>query len=235
MRVYSRLLLILIFLAAVTLFQEFQVRDVSASRINEAAQLRRPIELFPLRIGDWSGFDVEDTRPEFLYGDSHLHRSYRNSTTGQSVTLWLAHSSVGEDRFHHPEVCMPASGHREVLELRRGISMDTTAGDHPGQHFVYEKMVDLRRVHVAYWHYELSGSTRRPTPFRNSGLRHVPLAPSVSVELFAHDLAPGDSLAVEELARRIDVLLQGFLPDTAIRGSHRSSFMMVRDAQLMEG
>lgn len=235
MLIKSRLILTLIPLVIAVVLQEFELRGASASNLNAQAQLQNPLGSIPLRLGNWIGTDIETTQPQYLYGDSHLHRFYRNINTGRSLKLWIAHSATGEDRFHHPEVCMRATGHRELANLRSPVNMKSQSGKSPAQHFVFEKISDASRVHVVYWHYALAGESNRHGLLLHGGLRESFSPPSITVEVFADSHAPGDGDDVREFSILVNKQLDQLLPGTATRGSERKSYIMIRDAQIVEG
>lgn len=111
--------------------------------------LRKPLETFPSRIGQWIGQPVE-LGPELVQvtgADQFIRRNYRNKS-GRSVALYVTYYA-GLYRFvpHGPGVCYPMGGWK-TLE-RQTVSEDT--GDLRHHLFVFEKELDKHVV--MYWYY----------------------------------------------------------------------------------
>lgn len=79
----------------------------------QPVHLKTPLKEFPVKVGNWTGMDVEisETVLKAADNDDYLMRKYENKATGQSVNLYIAFSSRPSTmRGHRPEVCYPASG-----------------------------------------------------------------------------------------------------------------------------
>ena len=109
---------------------------VTASRQNVVdehhVELDTPLSEFPVEIGNWSGkdIDVSETVLAVADNDDYLMRSYSNTKTGQSVSLYIGYSSQPLTMIgHKPQICYPSSGwvhkgtDKHELMLNSGISL----------------------------------------------------------------------------------------------------------------
>ena len=79
-----------------------------------------------------------------------LLRRYRLSDSDIGLELYLVHSSEGEDRKHHPEICVrDVAGIPEDADGRRIIEMEK---DRPAQRLVFRPNPN-QPVTLYYWHY----------------------------------------------------------------------------------
>ena len=111
--------------------------------------LRKPLEAFPSRFGQWVGRPVE-LGPEIVQvagAEQFIRRNYR-SNSGRSVALYVTYFA-GLYRFvpHGPGVCYPMGGWK-TLE-HQTVSEDTGTLKH--HVFVFEKELDKHVV--MYWYY----------------------------------------------------------------------------------
>ena len=128
-------------------------------------------------------FDVEDLTV----------RAYQ-STRGDHARLYMIHTRSGEDRKHHPEICVrDVSGAPEDLAFRRQVPL---SGDGAAQRFRFHTGPGRSMV-MYYWHYTLAPD---PAPGRTGLQRlHQELgvsAPSVTVQVSA---AGDDPRAIEAI------------------------------------
>jgi hypothetical protein len=79
----------------------------------------------PMEVGDWAGkdvdFDVKDYAAAGIEGA--LLRRYRNTRTGEEVTLMIVCGRPGPISVHTPDVCYPAAGYR-LLSDRIATAVD---------------------------------------------------------------------------------------------------------------
>ncbi len=66
----------------------------------------------PMDIGEWHGTDmpVEEQVKETAGARGYVSRSYRNSVTGDEVSIWLIVGHSKDVMRHTPDVCYPSSG-----------------------------------------------------------------------------------------------------------------------------
>lgn len=243
MKKTSRSLLLTGILACAVSAQLILGRHLDAVDHIPPAPLASPLVHFPLKLGAWHGRDMEIRDPSWLYADSHLHRTYVNSRRGQAVSLWMAYSQSGTDRKHNPEVCMPAHGKYEDVKQRQTLSPPPVAGaatargstagrhDEPIQQFRFIRPRGGRGEWVFYWHYTLIPQIDRqrfsPLQLHYQLRRWKPS--SLTIEVFAPDIAPDDAAGAREFVLEVDLALQAHLPPGAIRGSHRSAIKLINE------
>jgi EpsI family protein len=101
-------------------------------------QLRRPLEDFPRRVGEWVGEESPLTAKEkrVLGMDHYLRRRYRNPD-GREVVLYLCYYGNKqrgiEAIYHNATVCLPAAGwehsgneQRKVVPLESARPLDVS-------------------------------------------------------------------------------------------------------------
>jgi hypothetical protein len=169
-------------------------------------QLQAPLNSLPLVINDpatgqpmWIGRDqseaVAATRAKLPFqADDLLMRLYQHRD-GAAVQLYMVHSRAGEDRKHHPEICIrDVSGAPEDLSFRKKTPLGP---DGSAQRFRF-MLGSTRSSVVYYWHYALL-----PLPdLHRSSIQtfhlHVGMtAPSVTVQATTWSDQPAVLEAIE--------------------------------------
>jgi exosortase len=156
----------------------------------------------------------------FTVGDV-LSRGYRSST-GAAVGVYAVYSPTGEDREHHPEICVrDVRGVPEDLDARAEVRLDA-AGKRAVQRFRFITGAGRADV-VYYWYYTLPPE---PSAARTAVQRLHQLklrAPSVTVQVTVADAGPAAQAAVEQsLLPALDAAIQAnVLPPTAAIGHTR--------------
>lgn len=125
-----------------------------------------PLTSIPLDVTDpangqvlWKGHEfaeaAESIRAKLpFHADDLLVRGYGHVPTRVGVQLYMVHSQAGEDRKHHPEICIrDVSGAPEDLSFRHRVPLDPD-GAGEAQAFRFQKGVG-KVVVVYYWHYTL--------------------------------------------------------------------------------
>ena len=196
--------------------------------------MQRPLAAFPTELGDWSGADTPVENSSFLYGDEHLHRVYRHRRTGQTLTVWMIYTEDGRDRSHHPEVCLRAIGCVEERDQRAALPVD--GHDQPVQRFFFRNSSGRAGQWVYYWYYVFREATsdQPPTVWQRLLEKGGRMRSGMTVEIFAPQLADGDAARTDDFTRQLDRVLQAHLPDGAVRGSLRGSFLMVGDSRIVD-
>jgi hypothetical protein len=186
-----------------------------AAHLRPAGELSYPpltgrFETLPLEVNDpatgqtaWRGVEMKEateaTRAKLPFAvDDLLIRAYK-SAHGDVVRLYMVHSRVGEDRKHHPEVCVrDVSGAPEDLAFRREIPL--SGEGRSAQRFRFLTGPGRSMV-VYYWHYTPAPN---PIPGQTSLQRlHQQIgvtAPSVTVQLSA---AGDDPRTIEAIEKRL--------------------------------
>jgi hypothetical protein len=181
-------------------------------------ELVKPLAELPLQLGDWKGSDRPITDEKTLYADQHLQRLYVNVRTQQSVLVWLAYSRDGEDRGHHPEVCMAVAGRPEDASERQTFPAPGHIA--PIQQYRFGTPGD--RQWVYYWHYTLTPpKTAETTELQRFYQRLHRRPSSITLEVFAPESRPTDGEHAREFALLLDEAIQSHLVPTATRGSQR--------------
>ena len=191
-------------------------------------RLARPLAEFPSELGDWVGVETPVARREFLYGEEHLHRVYRQRETGQTVTLWMVYTDDGRDRAHYPEVCLRTIGHTEERDQRQSVAVPGPG--EPVKRYYFRRPSGQAGQWVYHWHYlfrdqfDLLASPhwwqrlQRSLRFHRSGL---------SVEVFAPKFSEVDREAADEFVRRVAEQLPEFVPETALRHTTRGNYLIL--------
>jgi len=99
--------------------------------VSQAVPLKRPLCEVPLRFEGWIGEDVrlDEGVVRVAGADDYINRRYRNTNTGEFLTLYVAYygrhrSIVG----HHPDRCYEAFGWRPQARSTETISRDGASG-----------------------------------------------------------------------------------------------------------
>lgn len=124
--------LIVSLLAITLLVVAGTVYRVTATQLNAVSKrpvvLDVPLKNFPVEIGDWSGSDIQisETVLKVAGNDDYIVRKYVNSSTGQSVNLYIAFSARPSTmRGHKPEICYPGSGWMHDDSRKTDVQLDS--------------------------------------------------------------------------------------------------------------
>ncbi len=182
-----------------------------------AAALQLPLANVPLQLGEWRGMDAPVTDPKLQIGEERLWRQYIHAESKQPLVLWMVYSKDGEDRGHHPEICMQVAGRPEDKSARQVCEIPGHKA--PAQQYLFGTPGD--RQWVFYWHYTL------PPPQTSTHwlarmyqrLRQRPA--SVTIEVFAPRVDDESGASAQEFVRLVDAALQAQVGANAVRGSRR--------------
>jgi len=182
------------------------------------AGLERPLADFPLQLGGWVGKDRPPEADDFRYGDQSISRDYVDPQRQTAVSLWIVYSRTGEDRGHHPEVCMQVAGKPEDPSVRQTLSVDQDA---PIQQYCFGWPGS--RQWVFYWHYTLPPPAQPElTRVQRLYQRMHQRPASVTVEVFAPQRFDDDhGEAVRRFVTLVDEALAVHVGQGAVRGSQR--------------
>jgi hypothetical protein len=244
----GRLTLVTVCLGAGVLAQLGLAWHLNAAAAGAYPELTRDLDAFPLEVANpaperspdngwppatWYGVDRPDReglREKLDFADELCSRTYHPNGVGIAVTLYMVYSRAGEDRNHHPEICIrEVAGAPEELSRRAVIYLDA-ARQRPVQRFCF-RTGNMQYMTVYYWHYTLDPTFPEGQTFLqvlHQKLSHA--APSVTVEVstFAQ---PGELPAVEQdFLVAVDAMLQrDHLPATARIGCDRLPVGVIRD------
>jgi len=109
----------------------------------------------PENIGDWHGTDlpVEEQVKKTAGTRGYVSRSYKNSITGETVTIWLIVGHSKDVVRHTPDVCYPSSGFTTRApenSLQPFVFDGTSMGDFFTNTFVKEDVHGRQLVRV-FW------------------------------------------------------------------------------------
>lgn len=225
----TRCLMLMSIFGLAWLAQTAMHSHLSGAEPFQTASLTRPLSEFPLKLGPWTGFDRPITDPTWHYADSHVNRAYYNTERGQSLSLWMAYSAAGQDRNHNPEVCMPAHGKHEDPSQRQVVPVEKDRD--PIQQFRFVKPRGERGEWVFYWHYTLVPriDQEQTTPLQRLYLLRRWRPSSLTIEVFAPDIAEDDVVAARAFAIQVDRLVHAHLPPGAVRGCQRNSIRLFNE------
>lgn len=206
-----------VFLAAAIAGQQMLRGHLAKVRRVPATPLQHSLADIPMRLGQWVGSDLP-IDPANRYGDEHVYRTYRHLETGNSVTVWVAYSESGADRFHHPEVCMAVAGNQEDRNVRQTLAV-------PGEGAAiqrYRFQGPSGSQWIFYWHYTLpSDSGYELDAMQQLYQRLHRRASSITVEVFAPSRSAADARSAEEFIPLLDAVVHRHAGTGATRGSER--------------
>lgn len=205
------------------------------------AALGGPLASIPPDVTDangrllWKGYEHADVAESIraklpFQADDLLVRTYAPAGQRFGVQLYMVHSRAGEDRKHHPEICIrDVSGAPEELGFRKKVPLGP---DEAGEAQAFKFRPTVGRVTVVYyWHYTLP-----PTP--NPGLTRVQeihqrvgvTAPSVTVQV---TVTTDDKEALKAIEQQLlpgldAAARRAVLPAGTEAGSHRIPIALAR-------
>lgn len=187
--------------------------------------LLKPLSDLPLQLGEWEGTDRPIEDQKLLYADQHLQRVYFHPERQQVVSVWLVYSKTGEDRGHHPEVCMAVAGKAEDPAQRAELPLPGHPA--PAQQYRFGGQGDQQWVF--YWHYTLLPQKGAELSDVQRLYQRLHARPSsVTLEVFAPETEPEDGEHAREFVTLLDAAMQNHLGNTAVRGSRRTPVTVIR-------
>jgi EpsI family protein len=182
-------------------------------------ELRRPLDELPRTLGPWQGQDRPIEDEALLYADAHLDRMYRHMPTGHTVQVWMAYSRTGEDRGHHPEICMAVAGKPEDPQARKTLPLPGKGA--PIQRYRFGRPGEFQLVY--YWYYTMKPPRAAGVSDLQRLYQRLRARPaSVTIEVFSPEGLPEHRELAEDLVARLDAAVQELVGPEAVRGSRRS-------------
>jgi EpsI family protein len=120
----------------------------------EATPLRRPLETFPVAIGEWRGQE-ETTLEESIRGilklDDYVMRRYADPS-GHSIWLYIGYWETQRRgaQIHSPKHCLPGGGWEPLEAKTVMIPVAAQATPFEVNHYIIQK--DQYRQLVLYWY-----------------------------------------------------------------------------------
>lgn len=213
------------------------VAHLDAAARGAFAELRAGLASFPadLHAGDgstWKGKE-HPARKELLkqvpFADQVLYRVYAPESGDGALLLYAAHSRTGEDRKHHPEVCLrEAAGTPEDFSARKRVPLQKD-GSAWAQRFRF-RSEQGGYMNLYYWHYTLPRlDAGAESALQGLHRRLAFAAPSISFQ--ATTYAAGEELERFEanVLPAIDAALRAaVLPEGCTVGSDRIPVTFLR-------
>jgi exosortase len=195
---------------------------------------RSTLAELPLQFTDvWQGKErpgLEELRGRLPYeADDLLLRDYQ-SGGGASAHVFAVYSHNGEDRKHHPEICIrEVTGAPEDLGARAKVAIGADSRRQV-QRFVFQTGT-VGRTTVYYWHYTFYGRSAGNSALKTLHQRLGQTPPSLTVQVSTHSLDPNELQMIESsLLPAIDAALMARLvPETATLDSTRLPVALVRE------
>jgi hypothetical protein len=195
--------------------------------------LRQGLAQTPLELAGWVGVDRPDLNrvvEKLPYtADDLLLRDYRRPGGGPPIQVYAAYSRQGEDRKHHPEVCIrEVTGAPEDLDARARVGVDAT-GKRQVQRFVF-RTDTVGKTTVYYWHYTFLPA--EPGGFlKTLHQRLGQQAPSVTVQASVptDDPAILKQLETEFLPAMDLALRQTIVPESAVMDATRLPIALLKE------
>ncbi|MDF0596573.1 VPLPA-CTERM-specific exosortase XrtD [Psychromarinibacter halotolerans] len=115
---------------------------------------RETFQLFPRRVGDWSGYtqELDPAVAGVLAADDYFNGTYMAPGEAQSVNFFVAwyQSQTDGTGIHSPEVCLPVGGWEvSAIEPHQVNMSDTTYGTFTVNRAIIQK--ELQKQLVYYW------------------------------------------------------------------------------------
>jgi len=200
-------------------------RHVQAQGPSQVVPLARPLAALPFELGDWLGVDEEVENKLWLYGDEYVRRKYTHRTRHQDIFVWLVYSGEGEDRGHHPEICLRVAGIAEDPAQRTTLAVDGHAA--PVQQYRFGVVGATQWVF--YWYYTLpSERLAELTDLQRFYQRLHRRPSSTTLEVFAPERDPEDGNYAREFVKLLDAAIQSHVGPNAVRGSQRKPVAVIR-------
>jgi hypothetical protein len=244
MKLAGRFLVVSICLALGVIAQLGLLAHLGRAEAGSYPELRGNLDDFPrvlnVSMGKtgpktvWQSIDRSDlsvlrARLPFV-ADGLVSRNYGSRSAGHPLYVYMVYSRLGEDRKHHPEICIrEVTGAPEDLQARRRVLLDSEES-RPVQRFRFRTGTSEYTT-VYYWHYTLDPELSDQQTFVQSlHLRLSRAAPSVTIQV--------SSLAGEAALEDVEkgflpaldaVLREAYLPPTARMGCDRLPIALVRE------
>lgn len=198
----------------------FQVADKDTSKLVKTVEMK------------WTGKEHpgrEELLKQVAFADEVLYRYYIPERAGPVVQVYAAYSKTGEDRKHHPEICMrEAAGKPEDMNFRKIIPLDAE-GKQSVQRFRFLTGTSAHTI-IYYWHCTFpmkveEGQTGLQALHGRLNSRAPSLTVQVSTDASGEDL---DLLERTFLPALQSALSESFLPAGTTVGCDRLPIVLLR-------
>ncbi len=204
------------------------------------AEIRRPIAQVPalLKSGPssssvWMGRtnsqeEIIRTQLPFVPNDL-LSRTYSQSAAPLAVNLYMVYSRQGDDRKHHPEVCIrDVAGAAEDESARKIVLLANNVG-RPVQRFRFQTG-PTQNITVYYWHYTFPRvPDEGETALQSLYQRLSKPAPSITVQVSTTaEMDQLDEIETGFLVALDQNMQQNQLPEGTLMGCDRLPIALIR-------
>jgi exosortase len=183
-------------------------------------------------VPGWRGGDLDEEKEALkkklaFQVDDLFYRAYQTTDRSVGVTAYILHSRTGDDRKHHPEVCIgDVSGAPEERSARRRVPL--SADGREAQRLVYQTGGNAATM-VYYWHYTFLPSTRPASPFQALHQQIGVPPPSITCTLYTRYDERSARLVEGTLLPQLDAeMRKRVLPPDARVGCDRLPVLFVR-------
>jgi hypothetical protein len=157
-----------------------------------------------------------------------ITREFVHTAKPVGVGLYMVYSRTGEDRKHHPEICIrEVAGAPEDVSARGKVPL-AEAG-RACQRFRFLGRADQSTV-VYYWHYRLPPAPADRSVVQELHQRLAGSSPSVTVQVTLSGQRPDDLTLVETtLLPALDRAIRAATPDGTVVACDRIPIPLARD------
>lgn len=179
----------------------------------------------PVSLRAWLGEDLSESATlsaKLPFADDLLLRRYVLEGKSTAVRLYAVYSRRGEDREHHPEICIrDVAGYPEDARAREMLYADKER-NRPVQRFRF-RAAGEQFINVYYWHYTLEGEFRDGQSYLQALHQRIGLrAPSLTVQITTSALPDEVRVVEQSFLSAVDRAMQRtLLPATARMGCDR--------------
>ncbi|MFV2066533.1 MAG: exosortase-associated EpsI family protein [Pirellulales bacterium] len=134
--------------------------------VGAAASVER-MQYVPTEVGNWKMVDdtTDDANPRTLKAAGavgHLSRTYKNTKTGQTVSLYLVCGHSRKIGGHTPDKCYPASGFKGInQQMRFPLPCGDTTFDFHTKSFRKESIVGTQMLRI-FWAWAVDPEWKTP-------------------------------------------------------------------------
>jgi hypothetical protein len=249
MTLLARLLLISAFLGATLAAQLALHWHMRGGEALDYAHLRKSLPQLPLnfpasedksspaKYGAWFG-NANPAADAIIRAqlpfkpDDLLCRTYVKNDLSIGLNLYMVYSRKGEDRKHHPEICIrDVTGATEDLNARKILYVDAE-GKRPIQRFRFRADA-TQYTTVYYWHYTLPRVPRAgETDLQVMYQRMNKPAPSITVQVsMTAELDQLEPVEKGFLVSLDQAMRDQQLPDGAVMGCDRIPIALLRTGE----
>ncbi len=111
------------------------------------------LQLLPDQIGGWTSLgnlELPKSTTDMLRCYGYCFRAYRNSQTGQQVTMAILVGPRGPIAVHSPDICYPSQG-MKARNKRRPVTIETTGEVNRFWHVIFEPKNEIgQSIEVFY-------------------------------------------------------------------------------------